>query len=126
MTLLQQNKTQRLITLAVMVLWCFAASFTTLASNGSENGSFTANSTTAQTSLTEAPLNKQKKTEVKSKTTKAQNKSVLDADVLASPISYFKNAFFNEDEDTDSDSSSSSTMVIAIKAIIATLLSTIM
>ncbi len=51
--------------------------------------------------------------------------SVFDSEVLNSPINYLKKAFASEEEDTDTTSNNSA-VVITVKALIATLLSTIM
>jgi hypothetical protein len=56
---------------------------------------------------------------------KPRDKSLLDAEVLASPIAYLRNAFSSE-EDESEVSPDSSVVVITVKALIATLLSTIM
>ncbi|GAB3824762.1 hypothetical protein [Pontibacter rugosus] len=55
--------------------------------------------------------------------TKPRDKSVLDAEVLESPLSYFRNAF-NSDED-ETDASRSGAVMITVKALVATLLSTV-
>lgn len=52
-------------------------------------------------------------------------KSVLDADMLERPLAFFKNSFSPEEEDDDAIFSHSTTVVIAVKALIASLLSTI-
>jgi hypothetical protein len=52
-------------------------------------------------------------------------KSVLDAEVLESPIGYFRNAFSSEEDEADVAPNSGAVM-IAVKALVATLLSTIM
>lgn len=57
--------------------------------------------------------------------TRPREKSVLDAEVLESPMAYFRNAFSSEEDDSDAASSSGAIM-ITVKALIATLLSTIM
>ena len=63
------------------------------------------------------------KTKAKPVTAKARDKSVLDADVLDSPLSYFKEAFTSEE---DNNSSDSPTVVNTVKALVATLLSTVL
>lgn len=57
--------------------------------------------------------------------TKPREKSILDTEVLESPMAYFRNAFFSEEDSADS-SSSSGAIMITVKALVATLLSTIM
>ena len=59
--------------------------------------------------------------------TPKKQKSVLDADVLESPLSIFQDLSSGSDEEEASDVSvKSSTIVLALKALAATLLSTIM
>ena len=62
----------------------------------------------------------------KPKTTgvRTRDKSVLDAEVLDSPLSYFKEAFTPEEEKSSSDMMPA--MISTVKALIATLLSTVM
>ncbi|MBX0334363.1 hypothetical protein K3G39_14060 [Pontibacter sp. HSC-14F20] len=56
-----------------------------------------------------------------------KEKSVLDADVLESPLSFFKDLSSRSEEEESSDLTvKSSTIVLALKALAATLLSTIM
>lgn len=57
--------------------------------------------------------------------TKPREKSVLDAEVLESPMAYFKNAFSSE-EDSAEAAPSSDAVMLTVKALVATLLSTIM
>lgn len=57
--------------------------------------------------------------------TKPRDKSVLDAEVLESPIGYLKNAFSSEEDSADAAPSSNAVM-LTVKALVATLLSTIM
>lgn len=63
------------------------------------------------------------KTKAKSSTTRVKDKSVLDAEVLDSPLAYFKEAFTPEDENNDSDAAPA--LVNTVKALVATLLSTV-
>lgn len=56
---------------------------------------------------------------------KPSQKSVLDADMLEKPLSFFKNAFSAEDDDDSDLLSHSNAIMITIKALIASLLSTI-
>ncbi|MBC5775702.1 hypothetical protein H8S95_16610 [Pontibacter sp. KCTC 32443] len=55
---------------------------------------------------------------------KTRDKSVLDADALDSPLSYFKEAFTPEEDNNGHDGSP--TLTNTVKALVATLLSTIM
>ena len=54
----------------------------------------------------------------------SRQKSVLDEEVLDSPIAFLKEAFSTTEEDTDV-TTEPSTLVLTVKALIATLLSTI-
>ncbi|MDO6390814.1 hypothetical protein Q4E40_11800 [Pontibacter sp. BT731] len=59
--------------------------------------------------------------------TPKKQKSVLDADVLESPLSFFNDLSSGSEEEESSDLTvKSSTIVLALKALAATLLSTIM
>jgi hypothetical protein len=58
----------------------------------------------------------------KSSTTRVKDRSVLDADVLDSPLAYFKEAFTPEDE---SDDNVAPALMNTVKALVATLLSTV-
>ncbi len=81
------------------------------------------NTTTATTPV--ATTGTAASNETKPSTPKKQ-KSVLDADVLESPFSFFKDlSSGSEDDDTDVTVKSSA-VVLALKALAATLLSTIM
>ncbi|WP_299818193.1 hypothetical protein [uncultured Pontibacter sp.] len=101
--------------------------------NDNGNSSNGTNATVAQQATTQtgptaiAPAETAKAAKPKPRvaTTKPQDKSVLDNDVLNSPISYFKKAFTTEEEESDATSSNGAVM-ITVKALIATLLSTIM
>jgi len=64
--------------------------------------------------------------EAQKTTPKPQQKSLLDSEVLESPVAYFKHAFTPEKEDTSDTAASPGALVLALKALIATLLSTIM
>ena len=64
------------------------------------------------------------KAKAKPAAAKMRDKSVLDADVLDSPLSYFREAFTPEEEKADSDTTPA--MLNTVKALVATLLSTIM
>ncbi|WP_345160894.1 hypothetical protein [Pontibacter saemangeumensis] len=57
--------------------------------------------------------------------TKPASKSVLDEEVLDSPISYLRNAFSSQEDGADAMPNSSPVMV-TVKALVATLLSTIL
>lgn len=82
--------------------------------------------TTQTTTVNEDQNTTTKTTKVKAKpaTAKARDKSVLDADILESPLSYFKEAFTPDEEDKDNEDNTA-TMVNTVKALVATLLSTV-
>lgn len=97
-----------------------------------DNSGATTAATVAQaapqsTATTAAAADSPKTTKPKAKVaaTKPRDKSVLDTEVLDSPISYFKHAFSSEEDDA-SASSNNGAVVITVKALVATLLSTIM
>ncbi|WP_266203547.1 hypothetical protein [Pontibacter kalidii] len=56
--------------------------------------------------------------------TKPRERSVLDAEVLESPLAYFRDAFSSEGEESDT-AAGSNAVVVTLKALIATLLSTV-
>jgi hypothetical protein len=62
------------------------------------------------------------KAKTKSSATRVSDKSVLDAEVLDSPLAYFKEAFTPEDE---SDNNVAPALMNTVKALVATLLSTV-
>ncbi|WP_162428161.1 hypothetical protein [Pontibacter pudoricolor] len=62
------------------------------------------------------------KAKAKSSTTRVKDKSVLDAEVLDSPLAYFKEAFTPEDESEDNIAPA---LMNTVKALVATLLSTV-
>lgn len=84
---------------------------------------------TTQNSTTVAPADDNgTKAAAKPKTkpvaAKIRDKSVMDADVLDSPLSYFKEAFTPEEEKDSNDAVPA--LVNTVKALVATLLSTVM
>ena len=113
--------------MAAIVLLCLLIVPVAQANNG--NGSNGAAVTTVQqaTPATTASAAEASKTVKKEKApaTKPQNKSVLDTEVLDSPIGYFKKAFASEEDEADAVANNGAVM-ITVKALIATLLSTIM
>ncbi len=84
--------------------------------------------TTATTQQTTATLSGSgiKKAEPQKDKPKADSKSVLDAEVLASPFTYFRNAFFSEESEERDVTANPGVLMLAIKALFATLLSTIL
>ncbi len=111
-----------LLPIAVVVL-LFVIAVPAEANNGtaSNNG---ASTTTVQQTTPPATPQDSKQTKVVQK--KPVQRSVLDADVLERPLSFFQNYFSPEEEDTDDTMfSHSTTVLIAVKALIASVLSTI-
>ena len=106
-----------LIPVATVILLCLNATPAAEANNGSSTQK---SSTTA---LEQHENAKQTKPVAPKKTSQ---RSVLDADMLERPLS-FLNYSFSSDEEKDSDDmfSHSTTVVVAVKALIASLLSTI-
>lgn len=92
-------------------------------SNGSATVTASAQHTNGQSVATAATNDPAKGKQKVS--TKPRDKSVLDAEVLESPIGYFKNAFSSEEDSTDAAPSSNAVM-LTVKALVAALLSTIM
>lgn len=83
-----------------------------------------ATATTPITATTDTQAAPAKTATAKPKATKPRSKSVLDADVLDSPLSYFREAFTSEEDDNSSDGAS--TAINTVKALVATLLSTVL
>jgi len=106
-----------LVPVAVVLLLCVFSAPEAQANNGS----------TPASTQTTTPVTRQQDTKKAQPTPKKPvQKSVFDAEVLESPLSYFKNAFSPDEDDDSSDlTSHSSTIVITIKALVASLLSTI-
>lgn len=92
------------------------------------NGEATAQATTVEATAVVAPdTNAAATTDDAKPSTPKKQKSVLDADVLESPLSFFKDLSSGSEEEESSDMTvKSSTIVLALKALAATLLSTIM
>ncbi len=81
----------------------------------------------AQTTAPVTDQNKPQKvttTKAKVTTVRARDKSVLDAEVLDSPLAYFREAFTPDGE--ESDGSAAPAVVNTVKALVATLLSTVL
>ncbi|RIJ37569.1 hypothetical protein [Pontibacter oryzae] len=93
------------------------------------NGTTAVTATTQQNNATLQQASEQKGQDTpkpKAKpSTKPRDKSVLDTEVLESPLAYFRDAFGSEEEDSDSSAKSGAVM-ITLKALMATLLSTVM
>ncbi len=110
---------------AVLLLCMFVMPATqAYASNGSNNGTSAA---TVQPSQQVQPAAAEKapaQPAKKATATKPREKSVLDADVLESPIDYFRDAFSSKEEETD-NAAGANAVVVTLKALVATLLSTV-
>lgn len=87
-----------------------------------QNGNASAQTTAVAT--TDASVANSNASTAKSDTPKKQ-KSILDADVLESPLSFFKDLSASDDDDSEVNVKPSA-IVLALKALAATLLSTIM
>ncbi|SFU67897.1 hypothetical protein [Pontibacter akesuensis] len=97
--------------------------------NGTGTSNGTANGTAVSTQQTTATVSSDQKTvapaaKAKVAATKPRDKSVLDAEVLESPLDYFRNAFGSEEE--EADAARAGAVIITVKALVATLLSTVM
>jgi hypothetical protein len=96
--------------------------------NTNSNGNSTASTqhTEAQSSTVAVAASDEAPAKAKPKAAnKPRQKSVLDAEVLESPIEYFRNAFYSEEDEADVAPNSGPVM-ITVKALVATLLSTIL
>ncbi|ARS36968.1 hypothetical protein CA264_16895 [Pontibacter actiniarum] len=108
--------------MAAIVLLCL---FVMPVAQASNSNTTPANATVAQQSAEQQ--NEDKATKAKPKTAiKPREKSVLDTDVLESPVAYFRDAFSSEEDGTGSTAPKSGVVMITLKALIATLLSTVM
>ncbi|TPE45489.1 hypothetical protein [Pontibacter mangrovi] len=111
---------------AVLLLSVFAAPLPQAYAENS-NGTLAKSSTAATTQqVAQAqPAQKGDQAKPQATATKPDQKSVLDAEVLESPLEYLRNAFTSEEEETDT-SSGSGMVMHTLKALVATLLSTVM
>lgn len=107
-----------LLPIAAVILLCVTAAPDAHANNGPAV-------TSAQTTEASANTNDQQDNKQPKATQKPSQKSIFDADVLERPLSYFRNSFSTEDEEEDDLLSHSNTVIITIKALLASLLSTI-
>jgi len=105
-----------LIPVAAVLLLCLTAMPAAEANNGSSS----------QKAATVEQQDANKQTKQPAATPKPRQKSILDADVLDRPLSFFSNPYTSdEDDDSDDMFSHTTTVVVAVKALIASLLSTI-
>lgn len=93
------------------------------------NANTNSNGTAATTTLQQQQAQENKiaapKEKAKATSPKPRDKSVLDAEVLDSPLAYFRNAFTSEEDETETNPGTGA-VLITVKALIATLLSTVM
>lgn len=87
------------------------------------NGTATSQTVVQQTS--EAPATAAPTNATAQPATQKKQKSILDAEVLESPFSFFRDMSSSEEDESEM-SAKSSAVVLALKALAATLLSTIM
>lgn len=108
---------------AVLLLCMLVIPATQAHAENSNNGS---SATTIQQQHVQ-PTTEQKADNPKPKATsvKPRKKSALDAEVLESPLAYFRDAFTSEEDETDT-ASGAGIVVITLKALVATLLSTVL
>ena len=120
------EKVRDLFPMAAILLLCMLVMPATQAYADTDTNNQPATTTVdqaqAQPTAEKEPATKAAK---KPATAKPSDKSVLDAEVLESPIAYFRNAFSSEEEETDTVTGTN-VVVVTIKALIATLLSTVM
>jgi hypothetical protein len=117
---------QRILPMAAILLLCVAAVPAQDQTNNT-NTSATAATNNSQTNTATAEVLTSSARPKAKAITKPREKSVLDAEVLESPLSYFKRAFSSdEEEQNDTYAANPGAVVITVKALIATLLSTIM
>lgn len=109
--------------MAAVLLLCMIIVPTAQAGTGNSGGAATTQQATAAVAAISDDTNPEKAKQKVS--TKPRERSILDTEVLESPMAYFKNAFSSEEDSSDA-ASSSSALMIAVKALVATLLSTIM
>lgn len=113
------------VLLATIALLCMIVMPTTQAHASNGNGNNGSTTTAAPQQAPEQQKASATKATPAKKTTKPREKSVLDSEVLESPISYFRDAFSSGEDESDT-ASRSSAVVITVKTLIATLLSTVM
>lgn len=119
-----------LTAIAAILLLCIAQAPVALSGTNGAASAQATTSTTAQVDAAQQPNAKvstgsMPAAKPKAKAiTKPRKKSILDADVLDSPMSYLRNAFSPEEDDMDAPAHSGAVMVM-LKALAASLLSTI-
>ena len=105
---------------AVVVLCLVSVPFALASINNNDSASTTA---ATQQTQTATATDSTKPSEAKPK---PANRSVLDDEMLDSPISYFREAFSSEEEEKAGTAPGPDAVTITVKALVATLLSTIL
>lgn len=112
--------------MAAMVLLCMVLVPAAQANTNNNGNSAATQHTEAQQATPVVAPGNAPATKAKPKAaTQPRQKSVLDAEVLESPFEYFRNAFSSEEDEADV-APNSGTVMITVKALVATLLSTIL
>ena len=118
------QQVREFIPVAAFVVLCFVSVHSALA-NIDKNDSASTATTTMQTqtaAATDGTRPKEAKSEASSK---PPSRSVLDDEMLSSPISYFREAFSSEEEDADT-APGPDAVTMTVMALVAALLSTIL
>lgn len=120
------QQVREFIPMAAIIVLCLAI-VPSAQANTNNNGSSTTTATqqTSTRNTASAAPDGTKPSKAKPKATKPASKSVLDDEMLANPISYFRDAFSSEEDNADATPSSGAVMM-TVKALVATLLSTIL
>ena len=114
------------VPVAAVLLLCIVVVPTAQASTNNNGGASTTATTQQTGSQSTVVANDTNPAKGKQKVSnKPHEKSILDTEVLASPVEYFRSAFSSEEDSSDAAPSSNAVM-LTVKALVATLLSTIM
>lgn len=116
------------VPMAAVLLLCLVIVPTAQANTNNNGGNTTTTTQQATTQSSAGAAVTDNTDPVKGKqkvSTRPREKSILDSEVLESPMAYFRNAFSSEEDSADAAPSSGAVMT-AVKALVATLLSTIM
>lgn len=119
------QQVREFIPVAAFVVLCFVSVHSALA-NIDKNDSASTATTTMQTqtaAATDGTRPKEAKSEASSK---PPSRSVLDDEMLSSPISYFREAFSSEEDDDTDTAPGSDAVTMTVMALVAALLSTIL
>jgi hypothetical protein len=122
------GKVRDLLPMVAILLLCMVIMPTTQAYAETNNGTSATTQQVMQDATAPQAVTAQGTTPDKEKpkatTTKPRERSVLDAEVLESPLAYFRDAFSSDGDESDS-ATGSNAVVVTLKALIATLLSTV-